>query len=821
VESLVQTIAGNILVAVAIAALACASRRLRRPALTHAIFLLALVKLVTPPIWRAPVLPAFAPDPRATSVAVTEPATVEEPATSHWEMSPDAAAPANMEAQEGARSVRVAPPTGGPAAHSAADSEPFVRAAAGSRWPAIGGAIWAVGATCVLALGVRRACAFGRLLRAGSPAPEGVLVATRMLAEHIGLRRTPAVILVPATIPPLVWSGIGRPRIVLPATLVSRLAPQALHTLLAHELAHVARRDHIVRYFEMAVGALYWWLPLVPIVRRELRRAEEECCDAWVVGVLARDAKTYAHALLETVDFVSKAPGSVPAVASGIGAFETLKRRLTMILEESLHHRLRGPARLLLIVLAALALPLVPTWAQDDERFPETKRFIEELEGKLDAARDAGRERAVASLEREIQALKDLVSGQQGAGSYRPARRRVEAAEAEIIERRAQRAHEMIERTHADEARARDEAAVLRNFAAAQAEAAKADAAAADEHKRVIERKMLAEHAQSADARALLERATAVYQERAATAAARADAVQAKTEAERAAAIERLAEAERSRAGVEEKTQGVRSLMDKMREAMSELDHTSQTERGDDWNRRRDELADKLRQVEEDLQQLQSLAHELDARSEAMRRDLDAQKRQGQAALERAERNHRRAVDQRTRELERSRREMERREAQRRNSESRETDAAPAGRQRAPRIVEGGGGRRLNADDCTDPFTSAAASGAPGTLSVTAAAPAQVGTESSAGNAFADTNGGAVTVSGSMSFEALNAAKNPRAGVPVLSDIPGLGDLFKSTSVAAATAPDTLDTLRSQRAELTRRIEELERRVAEMGLQAK
>ena len=102
---------------------------------------------------------------------------------------------------------------------------------------------------------------------------------------------------------------------------------------LLHELAHLKRRDHWVRWLELIVGGLYWWHPAVWWGRRLLREAEEQCCDAWVVWAMPQGAKTYATALLAAIEFVSGAR-TAPAASSatsGNGHVSCLKRRLKMI----------------------------------------------------------------------------------------------------------------------------------------------------------------------------------------------------------------------------------------------------------------------------------------------------------------------------------------------------------------------------------------------------------------------------------------------------------------------------------------------------------
>ena len=102
-------------------------------------------------------------------------------------------------------------------------------------------------------------------------------------------------------------------RLIFPARLAKRLSPAKLDTLLLHELAHFARRDHWLRALEMAACVVYWWNPLVWWTRREIERAEEECCDAWVIDTLPEERRSYAEALIEVTEHVSQMAAPVPA----------------------------------------------------------------------------------------------------------------------------------------------------------------------------------------------------------------------------------------------------------------------------------------------------------------------------------------------------------------------------------------------------------------------------------------------------------------------------------------------------------------------------
>jgi TonB family protein len=89
--------------------------------------------------------------------------------------------------------------------------------------------------------------------------------------------------------------GWIRPMIVVPAAALGGLAPAHVEALLAHELAHVQRRDYLVNLLQSAVETLLFYHPGVWWVSRRVRIEREHCCDDLAVTVC--DRVEYVHAL--------------------------------------------------------------------------------------------------------------------------------------------------------------------------------------------------------------------------------------------------------------------------------------------------------------------------------------------------------------------------------------------------------------------------------------------------------------------------------------------------------------------------------------------
>lgn len=343
----------------------------RRPALTHALWVLVFIKLITPPLFpvalpwpvEAPgeIPVAAAPMPVAPLVEVIDvPRDAELPREN--EVPP---VEPFADADE-ALIVPDAPPVQIPENPVPPVEVGAVEATTWS-WSAMIAFAWLAGSCVWLAFAVRRLWCFQRLLKFAAPAARDVQQLADELADCLRVSRAQVQVL-PGNFSPMLWTLSREPRLLMPDGLLARLTTDQLATILVHELAHWRRRDDRVRWLEFIVLALYWWCPLVWWARRQLHQAEEECCDAWVVAVLPEAARTYANTLVETVEFLSEAPADLPLVASGVGHVRLLKRRLTMILQGKTPRALTLTGLLSVAGVGFLLLPMMPTLAQDGTR---------------------------------------------------------------------------------------------------------------------------------------------------------------------------------------------------------------------------------------------------------------------------------------------------------------------------------------------------------------------------------------------------------------------------------------------------------------------
>lgn len=206
----------------------------------------------------------------------------------------------------------------------------------------------------VVARELARARLVERLVSGSTPADSTLERHVRAVANSLGLAM-PRVRLSPEVASPFLWS-LRRPVLVLPAT--GELPPA---TVLAHELAHLARRDHWTAWLELVVAGFHFWNPLFWLARRGLHRAAELDCDRVAVGRFPTERRAFATALVDTAERASRGvfiPRAVQAIGSDARDFE-----------ERLREILRGaggagrlpraalPLAALLFLTSALALP--------------------------------------------------------------------------------------------------------------------------------------------------------------------------------------------------------------------------------------------------------------------------------------------------------------------------------------------------------------------------------------------------------------------------------------------------------------------------------
>ena len=183
------------------------------------------------------------------------------------------------------------------------------------------------------------------------PAAERWRQAAADLARRMRVSR-PVRILESAAVRVPTLVGCLRPVILLPASVLTGLAPEQIEALLAHELAHVRRWDYLVNLGQTVAEALFFYHPAVWWLSRRIRVEREQCCDDAVVATCG-DRVAYARALA-TLGQSSVVPAA--ALAAGDGRLLARIRRILTMEPDTRNERGWGAVALVGIAAALVGV---------------------------------------------------------------------------------------------------------------------------------------------------------------------------------------------------------------------------------------------------------------------------------------------------------------------------------------------------------------------------------------------------------------------------------------------------------------------------------
>lgn len=174
--------------------------------------------------------------------------------------------------------------------------------------------IWLVG-MAFFALRLLGGLAYVRHLRSYrvSPLPKewqrraSHLISSLKLNQSITIVQS-AVVKVPMVI------GFIKPVILLPIATINLLTPAQVEAIIAHELAHVSRKDYIINIVQSFIEVLFYFNPAVWWISAYIRAERENCCDDVAVA-LCDDALAYAKALVQLEEAYQSSPRMAMALA--------------------------------------------------------------------------------------------------------------------------------------------------------------------------------------------------------------------------------------------------------------------------------------------------------------------------------------------------------------------------------------------------------------------------------------------------------------------------------------------------------------------------
>lgn len=368
----------------------------QRPHLAHVLWMLVIVKCLTPPLWSSPAgIFSWAQLERAQPVSpATEP-----------DLESELLPPLSVE---------------GPARAAVAETPlapPVTRARISPVW--FLGLTWLGGAVALGAFMLIRSFGYYRIVQTRGEADPQVEAIARDVARRLCVRQKFRVAVLSDEIGPAVF-GIVRPTLLIHQALVAGRRPEEIEPILAHELVHIRRGDAFFGLLQLFAQVVWWFHPLLWWANREICRLRERCCDEEAVAGIACPPARYVRCLIDVLE-LNLPNRPVMTFPAAHGARIT-SQRLEHIMERSTTFRRRTPRVYWLVLLAAgvLVLPGAAltlrgsTPGEEDDDAPATKSLSPDRPTHLVAVTLSDAEREAEEALKEFDAEKKIYRNDDG-----------------------------------------------------------------------------------------------------------------------------------------------------------------------------------------------------------------------------------------------------------------------------------------------------------------------------------------------------------------------------------------------------------------------
>ena len=167
--------------------------------------------------------------------------------------------------------------------------------------------------------------------------------------------------------------GWLHPNLVLPLRFAELYSPRETEFILAHELAHLQRKDSLFITWALALKCIYWFNPLIYLAYRLFRLDQELACDQWVLtSVAPKERKSYGLTILKTVSHPEMMLENFQAGCFWF-TFSQMKERIIMI---NHHRNSKGRSMLALLSMIVLGFTALTFAASDMVKDPSTGKMV-------------------------------------------------------------------------------------------------------------------------------------------------------------------------------------------------------------------------------------------------------------------------------------------------------------------------------------------------------------------------------------------------------------------------------------------------------------
>ncbi len=131
--------------------------------------------------------------------------------------------------------------------------------------------------------------------------------------------------------------GIIKPVVLFPVGILTQLEKSEVEAIIAHELAHLIRKDQYINGLMIILETIFYFHPGIWWLNAQMRKVREEDCDDKVISIYG-DRMMYVKTLLKTQEW-SSSEKRIPALAidgnSKSNFYNRIKRLLNMETQQS------------------------------------------------------------------------------------------------------------------------------------------------------------------------------------------------------------------------------------------------------------------------------------------------------------------------------------------------------------------------------------------------------------------------------------------------------------------------------------------------------
>ncbi|HLP95539.1 MAG TPA: M56 family metallopeptidase [Saprospiraceae bacterium] len=176
---------------------------------------------------------------------------------------------------------------------------------------------------------------------------------TQLIAQKMGIQGNIRLLESALVRSPLTLGWL-KPLILLPIGFINQLSVAEVEAVLAHELAHIARRDWFFNLLQAFIETLFYYHPAVWWISQIIHRERENACDDAALAVTGNPI-AFARALVQVQELATPAPALAMALS---GKRYTLLDRVRRILNQApqQQHQVMEKITATVILVALLAL---------------------------------------------------------------------------------------------------------------------------------------------------------------------------------------------------------------------------------------------------------------------------------------------------------------------------------------------------------------------------------------------------------------------------------------------------------------------------------